>query len=351
VRPERVQAFAPGRVNLIGEHTDYNSGLALPFALDAGVTVIATRLDVAGPGWIEAVALDLDEQDTFELESPDRPDRPGWRAFVRGAVAELAANGVPLGGARLEITGTLPQGAGLSSSAALSVALTTALIALTGAAQPPHVELARVCSRIEHDWVGARTGLLDQLASLAGQRDAATLIDFRTLTLAPVPMQLRGWQLVTLDSGERRTLAGSGYNDRGRECVAAAELMGARSLRVATLEAIQRLPEPLRSRALHVAGENVRVRRAAVAIQSGDMPALASLLNAGHESLRDLFEVSTDAVEHARRRLLDAGAAGAKLIGGGFGGSVLGLLEPSVPVPAGAAQVGPAAGARVTRLA
>ncbi len=156
-------AFAPGRANLIGEHTDYNEGLALPFAISEGVTVRATA---SGDGRIEAVAVDLGERDSFSVDRPGRAG--GWRAFVRGAAGELDRAGARLRGAELEITGTVPRGAGLSSSAALEVALVLALLAVSGEAEPDRLELARMCSRIENDWVGAQTGLLDQISSLFG---------------------------------------------------------------------------------------------------------------------------------------------------------------------------------------
>jgi galactokinase len=160
-------AFAPGRVNLIGEHTDYNDGLALPFAISEGVTVRAAARDDRR---VQALAADLDQRDDFELDRPS-PAR-GWRAFVRGAVGELGDAGMALGGAELEISGTVPRGAGLSSSAALEVALVLALVAVSpdpdGA--PDRIELAKLCSRIENDWVGAQTGLLDQIASLFRSR-------------------------------------------------------------------------------------------------------------------------------------------------------------------------------------
>ncbi len=163
--PERARAFAPGRVNLIGEHTDYNGGLALPFAISQGVLVDAAAVDDLV---IRAHARDLDEQFVFTVT--ERARERGWRAFVIGIAAELEALGVDVGGAALEIGGDLPRGAGLSSSAALEVSLCLALLALAGvdADEPGRLELARVCARVENDWVGAQTGLLDQLASLFG---------------------------------------------------------------------------------------------------------------------------------------------------------------------------------------
>jgi galactokinase len=338
--PSHAVAFAPGRVNLIGEHTDYNDGLALPFAISEGVTVRATAL---ADGRIEAIASDLGERDAFELDRPEHAD--GWRAFVRGAVGELARAGVSLTGARLEIGGTVPPGAGLSSSAALEVALVLALIALSDASEPNRIELARLCSRVENDWVGARTGLLDQIASLCGERDRALRIDFRSLDVDPVALELDGFCLLTLDSGEQHTHAGSGYNERRAECAEACRQIGVASLRDATLATSRVLPEPLARRARHVITENERVDAAVEALRRRDMDELGRLLDASHASLRDCYEVSTPAVEDAIARCKRAGALGARIMGGGFGGSVLALLAPGAPAPDGAVEVRPGPGA------
>jgi galactokinase len=353
-RERSSAAFGPGRVNLIGEHTDYNQGLALPFAIAEGVTVRAEAWPSPAPAEerVEADAVDLGERDEFPLADP--PAAEGWRAFVRGTVAELARAGFPLVGARLQIVGGVPAGAGLSSSAALEVALCLALVELgadsgPGAQHEPvdRTELARLCARVENEWVGARTGMLDQLASLFGATDTALCIDFRTLAIEPVPLRLGQWKLVVLDSGERHSLVSSGYNERRAECARACELLGVPSLRDADLLAAEGLPEPLDRRALHVIGENQRVRETVAALRADDLPAVGALLNASHESLRDRYEVSTDAVEAAVGRLLAAGATGARLVGGGFGGSVLGLFAPGAPLPAGVREVRPGPGAHL----
>src|ERR1700760_1168498 len=190
---ERATAFAPGRVNLIGEHTDYNEGLALPFAISDGVTVRAVR---NGDGRLQVIASDLDAHDTFALDAI--APVAGWRAFARGAAAELCAAGWPLVGARLEITGSVPRGSGLSSSAALEVALCLALLAVADLAPPDRLDLARLCSRVENDWVGAQTGLLDQIASLFGEPESAMCIDFRSLEVTPVALELDGYRLPPL---------------------------------------------------------------------------------------------------------------------------------------------------------
>jgi galactokinase len=341
--PDRAVAFAPGRVNLIGEHTDYNDGLALPFAIDAGVTV---RAAAAGGRAVEAVAADLAESDRFTLGA-EGPSPGGWRAFVRGVAAELAAAGLPMRAARLTISGTVPRGAGLSSSAALEVALCLALLHLSDADVVPPWPLARICSRVENEWVGAHTGLLDQLTSVCGRADAALRIDFSSGVITAVPLALRDWLLVTLDSGERHSNAASGYNQRRAECAQACAALGIASLRELEPAMLARLPAPLDARARHVFEENARVDAAVTALSGGDLEELGALLSRSHASLRDLYAVSTPAVEAAVATLIDAGAAGARVMGGGFGGHVLGLLPPGVAPPEGSAIVRPGPGAHV----
>jgi galactokinase len=345
---DQATAFAPGRVNLIGEHTDYNEGLALPFAISDGVTVRATR---TGDDRFQIIASDLDAHDAFALHGV--PAVSGWRAFARGAVGELTAAGCELVGTRLEISGSVPRGSGLSSSAALEVALCLALLAVADVPEPDRLELARICSRVENEWVGARTGLLDQIASLYGEPDSAMRVDFRSLEVTPVALELEGHRLVTLDSGERHANAGddevAGYNQRRAECGRAAEALGLSSLREATLEQADELPEPLRARARHVITENGRVEETVQALSNGDLEAVGRLLNASHASLRDCFEISTPSVERTVTTLLDAGAIGARIMGGGFGGFVLGLLPPGAEPPSGAIEVAPGPGARILR--
>ena len=349
--PERATAFGPGRVNLIGEHTDYNEGLALPFAIHEGVTVQAIR---SGDDRLTVVAHDLNAHDSFALAEAQPVG--GWRAFVRGAVGELTRSGFHLCGARLQIRGTVPSGSGLSSSAALEVALCLALLAVSDQPEPDRLELARICSRIENDWVGARTGLLDQIASLFGERDRALQIDFRSMAVTPVALALVGYSLVTLDSGERHANAGGagdgdddepGYNQRRAECQEACDRLSLSSLRDATEAMAELLPPPLRGRVRHVVTENERVRETVAALDAGDLPRVGELLNDSHTSLRDCFEISTPAVEATVARLREAGAIGARIVGGGFGGHVLGLFPPAGSPPDGAVEVAPGPGAHL----
>lgn len=335
-------AFGPGRVNLIGEHTDYNDGLGLPFAIDRGVTVRAAARE---GGELHALAADLGEEDRFAVDDPGASR--GWRAFVRGAVGELRAAGHDVRGASLEIAGTVPEGSGLSSSAALEVALCLALLALSGEEQGDRIALAGLCSRVENDWVGAHTGLLDQLASLLGREGHALRIDFRSLEVTPVPLPLEGWRLVTVDSREVHDLAASGYNQRREECERAREALGLESLRDARPGDLTRLPEPLDRRVRHVLEENARVEATVAALGRGDLVTVGRLLDASHASLRDLYDASTEAVERTVTALGAAGAAGARMVGGGFGGHVLALFAPGVEPPPDALEVRPGPGATV----
>jgi galactokinase len=323
MKPHPTRAYGPGRVNLIGEHTDYNDGLCLPFAIERGVTVTAGL------------------QDGGEIAAPDLEDDD---RFLRGAVAELGRAGVELPGCRLAVASDLPHGAGLGSSAAFCVALTLSLYGVAGVDPPRPVRLARLCSRIETEWAGQETGLLDQLASLLGEEGRAVRLDMRTLEARSIELDLRGHVLATLDSGASRSLARSGYNERREECRRAIELLGLESLRDA--DDGSGLPAPLDRRVRHVVSENERVDTAAEALADGDLAALGELLSASHASLRDDYEVSVSEVERAVEACIDAGALGARIMGGGFGGSVLALFPPDASLPDGAIAVQPGPGAR-----
>jgi galactokinase len=323
MKPHPTRAYGPGRVNLIGEHTDYNDGLCLPFAIERGVTVTAGL------------------QDGGEIAAPDLEDDD---RFLRGAVTELGRAGVELPGCRLAVASDLPHGAGLGSSAAFCVALTLSLYGVAGVDPPRPVRLARLCSRIETEWAGQETGLLDQLASLLGEEGRAVRLDMRTLEARSIELDLRGHVLATLDSGASRSLARSGYNERREECRRAIELLGLESLRDA--DDGSGLPAPLDRRVRHVISENERVDAAAEALADGDLAALGELLSASHASLRDDYEVSVSEVERAVEACIDAGALGARIMGGGFGGSVLALFPPDASLPDGAIAVQPGPGAR-----
>jgi galactokinase len=323
--PHGIRAFAPGRVNLIGEHTDYNDGLCLPFAIELGVTVTAIL-----------------REGTDEITSPElAEDDP----FLRGTVEELRRTGIEVPGCAVRVESDLPREAGLSSSAALCVALSLALCDAAGAGVPEPLELARLCARVENDWAGAETGLLDQLASLLGEEGHAVRLDMRSFDARPVELAPGGHTLAVLDSGASRDLAASGYNERREECRRAADELGLDSLRDARDGSS--LHAPLDRRVRHVVTENERVDEAVAALEANDAAALGALLDASHASLRDDYEVSVPEVERAVADCKAAGALGARIMGGGFGGSVLALFPADADPPGGAIRVAPSPGARL----
>ncbi len=311
----RVQAYAPGRVNLIGDHTDYTGGLALPMAIDLGTTVSGHR----GGDTIRLHSALADEPATMPLTVVDPGElEPAWARYVAGIVAEIG----PSEGFDGEVFTTLPIGSGLSSSAALEVAVALAL----GASTDDPVALAQLCQRAEHRAVGVPCGIMDPLASAAGVEGHALLLDCRSLTVeaVPVPDEV---DVIVLDSGEKRALAGSAYAQRRAECEAAEQLIG--PLRDADLEAVAAIPDDLlRRRARHVVSENQRVLDTVDALRRGDYVAAGAHVWASHESLRDDFEVSTTVLDNLIRALRETpGVFGARLTGAGFGGCVVALTE------------------------
>jgi galactokinase len=310
---------APGRVNLIGDHTDYNEGFVLPVALQLECVVHARprvdpvvsvrSSDVEGGAEVELAADGSVEPSSVE---------PSWGRYAAGVLRVLAERGRPATGIDATVVSTVPPGAGLSSSAALEVALALALCDAASFSLPP-TELALACQRAELIATGVPCGIMDQLTSLAGRSGHALLIDCRSLAVEPISLP-DGLAPVVVHSGMPRALADSAYGERRRSCEAAAARLGLSSLRDATLEEVRDDP-----RARHVVSENERVRRAARALAAGDGPALGSLLTASHASLRDDFEVSTPELDALAAGLLDAGALGARLTGAGFGGCVVAL--------------------------
>jgi galactokinase len=315
-----IRAWAPGRVNLIGDHTDHTGGLVLPMAIDLGTTVTGQRggevVELRSSAEPEPAIVPLDVDDPSSVE-------PGWARYVAGVVAELR----PSGGFRGTVDTTLPVGAGLSSSAALEVAVALAL-----GVESTAVELARLCQRAEQRASGVPCGIMDQLASAAGVAGHALRIDCTTLDVRPVPVP-DDLEVVVVDSGQRRSLATSAYADRAAACQAAQAVVG--PLRSATVEDLAPLGDDvLRRRARHVITENARVDQLAAALVAGDRRSLADALAASHASLRDDFEVSTPVMDELVSRLVATpGVIGARLTGGGFGGCVVALTERATVLP------------------
>ncbi len=311
-----MRTWAPGRVNLIGEHTDYTGGLTLPMAIQLGTTVEYE------PSSEPLIRLESD-QDPREawVRLPVDGLRPSADASWVRFVAAVAAQVGPAHGGRGRVRSTVPLGAGLSSSAALEVALALAL----GFRGSP-LELALACQRAEHAAIGVPSGIMDQLASVAGRAGHALLMDCSSLATTPVPFP-EGYEVVALDSGVRRRLASSAYAERRSECRAAEAVIG--PLRFASPEDLTGLADPLlRRRARHVITENARVEEAAAALGRGDTGAFGQLMDASHASLSSDFGVSTPVLDELASWLRSQpGVAGARLTGAGFGGCVVALAE------------------------
>ncbi len=320
---------APGRVNLIGEHTDYNDGFVLPFALRQGVRAAASRRD----------------DGVFELRSRQAPEAPatvpagalapgtpsGWAAYPAGVAWVLLEAGCPVGGASIAIDADLERGAALSSSAALECAAALALTELYGLSVP-RPELAALARRAENEFVGVPSGIMDQSASLLCEQGHALLLDCRSGESSPVPLDLAGFGLVLLvvDTRVRHALSDGRYAERRRSCEEAARALGVPSLRDITDDpgAVERLQDPvLRRRARHVVTENARVLQTAGLLRAGLAASCGPLLTASHASLRDDFEVSWPQADATVEAAAAGGALGARMTGGGFGGSVIALAE------------------------
>ncbi|MEO5678742.1 MAG: galactokinase [Acidimicrobiales bacterium] len=313
-----MRAQAPGRVNLIGDHTDYTGGFALPAAINLGTVV---ELELGG----DRVELVSDAEPEAALVSittlESRVVHPAWARYVAGVVAVVR----PTQGGRGTVRTTLPVGAGLSSSASLELAVALAL-GFTGSP----LELARAGQQAEHLATGVPSGLMDQLASAAGQAGHALLIDCTSQEVTPVPLP-DGVDILVVHSGQARTLVGSPYAERRAQCEEAVRRIG--PLRQATAADVGRLPDGvLRRRARHVVTENERVLAFVDAIEGGDLTGAGALMVESHRSLRHDFEVSTAALDEVVERLLATpGVYGARLTGAGFGGCVVALVEPECP--------------------
>ena len=325
-----LAALAPGRVNLIGEHTDYNDGFVLPMAIDRDILImLRPRDDRMARLW----SLDFAQEAVFALDAiaPD-PTAP-WSNYVRGVAWALAEKGITLRGMDAAIHGAVPIGAGLSSSAALEVAAGLALLASSGQSLPLPA-LALACQRAENEFVGNRCGIMDQFISALGRAGHALLLDCRTLEQEHVPLPA-GYRIVIANSMVRRALVNSAYNERRAQCEEAARALGVGALRdadEAMLESAKpRLSDRVYRRARHVIAENTRVLQAVDALRRGDAATFGALMDASHASLRDDYEVSCrelDAlVEIARRQ---PGCLGARMTGAGFGGCTVNLVQSDV---------------------
>lgn len=334
-REPDVTARAPGRVNLIGEHTDYNGGFVLPAPIPQGTEVeLGRRQDRR----IRAFSADVGEAEAREYELGSEARGGGWLDSVMGVTQALSREGNSIGGADIRIHSNVPLGAGLSSSAALEVSLLRALRSAFLLAIDD-VKIALLGQRAENELVGAPVGVMDQMASSMAAEGTALFLDTRSLEMRLVPLPLRA-ELVVVSSGVTHNHAAGDYKTRRAECERAAAMLSVASLREvgsADLARVEALPEPLGRRARHVVTENDRVLAAVRAIEGDDLSRLGELFYASHQSMRDDYEISIpeiDALVEIARA--DADILGARLTGGGFGGSVVMLAKRGAAGPAAA---------------
>lgn len=315
---------SPGRVNLIGEHTDYNDGFVLPLAIERALWIaLRARSDDTVRMW-----SGLGNQ-SVEFSLSSLVHSGGWSEYVQGVADELRRSGRELSGWEGAILSDIPTGAGLSSSAALELAAARAFSEVSHFDWDP-VDMAVVCQRAENDWVGMKCGIMDQLICAAGQEDRALLIDCRSLTSTPVPVPAEA-MVVVLDTSTRRELVGSAYNDRVAACEEAAAAFGVEALRDLNWETLHhgrhRLEPVTFRRARHVVLENERTLAMADALNRRNLTEAGELMQASHASMRDDFEISSAALDAMVEAATGApGCFGARMTGGGFGGSCVALV-------------------------
>lgn len=325
-------AYAPGRVNLIGEHTDYNEGFVLPAAVDRGVALAARRV----PGDTFTLhAVDLGESCSFPMEPLQRDAKHPWADYFKGVVWALSKRGIKVPACVAAITGRIPRGAGLSSSAAYEVA-TVLLLRTLGGFEMSSLEVAKLGQEAENGFVGVACGIMDQMASVFGEQGKALLLDCRSLARETVELP-PGLKIVVVNSGVRHSLASSEYNKRRAECEEGVRIMASSLPKVTFLRDVgleelasfaPELSPIVRKRCRHVVSENARVLQAVTAMRSGDIARLKTLMAESHFSLRDDYEVSCPELDILVDLALPLPYChGARLTGAGFGGSTVNLVE------------------------
>lgn len=336
-RAAETIARAPGRINLIGEHTDYNEGFVLPMAIDRATwaACAARRDDV-----VHVISDQADGEESWPINGwREGETRPHWTSYVAGVAALLRQRGAHLGGFEMLIASEVPPGAGLASSAALEVAVGKTLVALCG--EPiDAVELAALCRRAEHEYAGVPCGIMDQYVSLLAKAEHALLLDCRSHEHEAVPLPLAGHAVVVIDSGVRHELAAGEFAERRRQCEAAVAYFrrldpAVKSLRDVPMSAVRghvsQMDLVAAARAMHVVSENERTQFAAAALRRGELTALGPLLAESHRSLRDQYEVSCPEVDQLVEIATRVhGVIGARMTGAGFGGAIIAIARESV---------------------
>ena len=333
-QPMRILVSAPGRVNLIGEHTDYNDGFVLPMAIDKKITIGgALRTDDI----VQVYSLNFSAKETFSLAPLQKEEH--WTDYIKGVIDELRKAGHQIKGFNAVLHGDIPQGAGLSSSAALEVATAFFLAQLHEIEMPPE-EMATLCQRAENNFVGMNCGIMDQFISRMGEKNHALHVDCRDLSYQQIPCELGEYVVVMCNSNVEHKLVDSAYNERRRQCEEGVRVLRGtfpdiRALRDVSYTQLEEnaslFPPLVYQRCKHVVSENERVAQAVDVLKDGDIEAFGHLLNRSHASLRDDYEVSCQEVDLLVQIAQNSdGVAGARITGGGFGGCTVNLVRETV---------------------
>ncbi len=330
---ERI-LFSPGRVNLIGEHTDYNGGYVFPAAIGLGSTLLYRKRE---DGIIRLKATDLPDMVEAEVSKLDSYKDLKWGNYQLGIFDTLQKMGYEISGCDLLYDDTIPHGGGLSSSAAIEV-VTALLVSLLNGEQPDMVKMAKISQKMEHEYIGVKCGIMDQFSSAMGKANHAIFLNCKTMDYQLVPIEMHGYKLVITNTNKKRSLADSKYNERRGECETAAECLKKALPEITCLADVtpeqfeahkaEIADEIIRRRAEHVVYEDERVLQSVKVLQAGDLEAFGRLMNASHDSLRDLYEVTgvelDTLVEEARK--ID-GVLGSRMTGAGFGGCTVSLVR------------------------
>ncbi len=319
---------SPGRINIIGEHTDYNEGFVFPAAIDKGIVLAIQK---SSSDFCAATALDVNETYTFSPDDIQPLSDGGWKNYVLGVVAEIQKMGKPFGNFNIVFGGNIPEGAGLSSSAALENAVVFALNSIFDLGLSKK-EMIAISQKAEHNYVGVQCGIMDQYASMYGKKDTALFLDCRSLESTDFELNFKDYDIVLINTNVRHSLAESAYNERRAVCEKVAALLKIPALRDATQEDLNTLKEKISEedyqKALYVIQENKRVIKAAKAIKDNDISALGALLYESHKGLQYQYKVSCPELDFLVHKAKEnPSVIGARMIGGGFGGCTINLIK------------------------
>ncbi|MEN8704107.1 MAG: galactokinase [Polaribacter sp.] len=326
-KKEPICVFSPGRINIIGEHTDYNDGFVFPAAVDKG---IAVAIQKSNSGNSTAIALDKDETVVFELDAL-KPSKEGrWENYVFGVVAEIQNRNKIIGDFNIIFKGNIPGGAGMSSSAALENSVVFGLNKLFDLDLTKH-EMILISQKAEHNYVGVNCGIMDQYASMFGMKDNALHLDCRTIQSKPYKIDFKDHQFILINTNVKHTLSNSAYNDRRSACENISALLGVKALRDATEIDLEKIIEKVTPsnyrKALYVIQENERTLKAAKAIEDNDLERLGKLIYQSHAGLSDQYKVSCDELDFlVAQAKKNKHVLGARMMGGGFGGCTINLI-------------------------